>query len=126
MDRKDSTNRCAQRRVVFHTTFLFALGCIVLVTCDAGAARRPSERVVILGMDGLDPRLVKQWMDAGKLPNMSQLAGHGCFSPLQTTIPPESPVAWATFETGVNPGAHGVFDFLNRDPKTYAPQMATV
>jgi predicted AlkP superfamily phosphohydrolase/phosphomutase len=33
-------------------------------------------------------------------------------------------VAWATFTTGTNPGGHGIFDFISRDPKTCTPQLA--
>lgn len=65
-------------------------------------------------------------MAAGKLPHLAQLAHAGTFSPLGTTNPPESPVAWASFATGLNPGATGIFDFLKRNPKTYMPELALV
>ena len=77
------------------------------------------KRVVILGMDGLDPARLRQYMKAGKLPNFSRLAQEGSFRELGTTFPAVSPVAWSTFQTGVNPGKHRVFDFLRRDPAGY-------
>ncbi|HEX5481868.1 MAG TPA: alkaline phosphatase family protein [Terriglobia bacterium] len=88
-------------------------------------ADRPGPpQVVILGFDGADPGLLSKWMRAGKLPHLARLAREGAFEPLGTTNPPESPVAWASFATGLNPGGTGIFDFLKRDPKTYLPELA--
>lgn len=81
-------------------------------------------RVVVIGLDGLDADLLGRWLAAGRLPNLAHLARSGCFSPLRTTNPAESPVAWASFATGLNPGKHGIFDFLHRDPATYLPRIA--
>jgi hypothetical protein len=65
-------------------------------------------------------------MAEGKLPNLARLAREGTFKPLGTTNPPESPVAWASFATGLNPGGTGIYDFLKRDPETYLPELALV
>jgi predicted AlkP superfamily phosphohydrolase/phosphomutase len=89
----------------------------------AGGERRAG-RTVVIGFDGLDPNLVQHWMDEGKLPNFKRLAEQGSFQPLPTTNPAQSPVAWSSFATGNNPGAHGLFDFLRRDAETYAPVYA--
>ena len=62
------------------------------------------KRVVILGFDGLDPKLCQKYMTEGKLPNLARLKEQGCFRKLQTTYPALSPVAWSTFATGVNLG----------------------
>ena len=80
-------------------------------------------KVAILGFDGVDYRLLKSLMAQGKLPEISALSQTGSLSPLASTIPAESPVAWASFTTGSNPGKTRVFDFLKRDPKTYRPQF---
>lgn len=82
-------------------------------------------RAVIIGLDGLDPVLVRRFMAEGKLPFLSKLAARGGFDELATTFPAMSPVAWSTFATGVNPGKHGIYDFLTRDPKTYAPYLSS-
>jgi len=58
-------------------------------------------------------------MQEGKLPHFSYLKETGSYRRLATTIPSQSPVAWAAFATGQNPGKNGVFDFIVRDPKTY-------
>ncbi|NQZ69203.1 MAG: alkaline phosphatase family protein [Lentisphaeria bacterium] len=81
-------------------------------------------RIIILGLDGLSPDILKPMMDAGKLPNFSKLAARGSYAELATSTPPQSPVAWATFATGQNPGKHAIFDFISRDPKTYLPRLS--
>ena len=77
--------------------------------------------VFVLGVDGMDPVVLQRLMDEGKMPTFAKLAAEGSFQPLGTANPPQSPVAWSTFVTGMNPGGHGVFDFVHRDPKTYMP-----
>ncbi len=86
----------------------------------AAAARK----VVVLGIDGLDPKLLQGFVDQGALPNFQRLMAEGDFKPLRTSMPPLSPTAWSNFITGMNPGGHGIFDFIHRDPKTYFPYSA--
>jgi hypothetical protein len=76
-------------------------------------------RLIVLGVDGMDPHFVEtHWSD---LPNLAHLRGQGSFSRLTTTTPPQSPVAWSTFATGLDPVQHGLFDFVLRDPSTRQP-----
>ena len=91
------------------------------------APEKFSQKLVILGFDGMDPHLVERWMDEGKLPNMHEAreAGGGIY-PLGTTHSPESPTAWASFATGVNAGKHNIYDFLVRDTSTYLPDLGMV
>ena len=84
------------------------------------------QRVVILGLDGMDPELATRYMQEGKLPHLAALRDRGTFLPLQTTCPPISPVAWSSFQTGVNPGKHNIYDFLARDCATYLPYLSSV
>ncbi len=58
------------------------------------------QRLIILGIDGMDPQLLKQFMREGKMPNFSKLASQGSFRLLTTSIPPQSPVAWSNLITG--------------------------
>jgi len=83
--------------------------------------RATRSKILVLGFDGLDPRLLQRWLSEGKLPAFQRLISQGGFRPLRTSIPPQSPVAWASFITGTDPGGHGIFDFMHRDPKTYWP-----
>lgn len=89
-------------------------------------ARSRVKRVVILGLDGLDHGLTVNMLAAGKLPNLARLRDEGCLKPLGSTLPPISPVAWSSFQTGVNPGKHNIFDFLTPDPRTYEPRLSSV
>ncbi len=82
------------------------------------------KKVIVLGMDGLDPKIAERLMAAGELPNFSNLKETGGYSPLQTSNPTQSPVAWSCLATGCNPGKHDIFDFIKRDPKTYLPDLA--
>jgi predicted AlkP superfamily phosphohydrolase/phosphomutase len=105
-----------------------ALGaaCSSSASGDAKALRRTRQRVAVLGFDGMDPTLVRKFMDEGKLPNLKRLSETGTFAKLETTQPSESPVAWASFATGVNPGKHNIYDFLVRDFDTYMPDLGGV
>jgi predicted AlkP superfamily phosphohydrolase/phosphomutase len=84
-----------------------------------------AQRAVIIGLDGLDPKLTRRFMDEGKLPNLERIAKAGGFRELGTTFPAMSPVAWSSFATGVNPAKHGIFDFLTRDPRSYQPDLSS-
>ena len=77
--------------------------------------------VVVLGIDGMDPHLVERFVRMGRMPTFRRLMDEGSFSPLGTTIPPQSPVAWSSFITGHDPGGHGIFDFVHRNPENYMP-----
>jgi predicted AlkP superfamily phosphohydrolase/phosphomutase len=103
------------------TSSLLALGGPTpLLTKVAGKAETRT-KILVFGFDGLDPRLLQMWMEAGKLPAFKRLVSQGGFRPLRTSIPPQSPVAWSNFITGTDPGGHGIFDFMLRDPETYIP-----
>ena len=60
-------------------------------------------KVIVLGMDGLDPKILESMMRRGLLPHFSRLAADGSYSRFATSIPPQSPVAWSSIATGSNP-----------------------
>ncbi|HET7290440.1 MAG TPA: alkaline phosphatase family protein, partial [Thermodesulfobacteriota bacterium] len=115
-------------------TFIFSLFITLLL---ASAACRESEptshagtgvtdkKMIIIGFDGMDPKIVKNLMAEGKLPNFRKLSEEGGFKELATSVPPQSPVAWSNFITGMNPGGHGIFDFIHRDPENIFPYLST-
>jgi predicted AlkP superfamily phosphohydrolase/phosphomutase len=84
------------------------------------------QKMVILGFDGMDPKLVEQLVADRKLPNIKRLIDQGGLYPLGTTHSAESPTAWASFATGMNPGKHNIYDFLVRDTATYLPDLGMV
>lgn len=63
-------------------------------------------------------------LERGELPNLARVRQLGSYSRLRTTYPAQTPVAWSSFATGTNPGGHGIFDFISRDPVTYMPDAA--
>jgi len=83
------------------------------------------KKLIILGIDGMDPDLLTKFMAEGKMPNFARLAEQGSFRRLTTSIPPQSPVAWSNLITGMNAGGHGIFDFIHRDPKTFQLYFST-
>jgi len=82
------------------------------------------KKVIVIGLDGLEPSIVEPMLERGELPNLSKIRLSGSYTRLQTTYPAQTPVAWSSFATGTNPGGHGIFDFISRDPQTYQPDAA--
>jgi len=78
-----------------------------------------TSKMIILGFDGMDPKIIREGFAKNLYPNLKKLSENGYFNELETVTPPQSPVAWASFSTGTLPAKHGVFDFITRDPKTY-------
>jgi predicted AlkP superfamily phosphohydrolase/phosphomutase len=92
-----------------------------LASCSRSGGTSWKKKVVVLGLDGLDPNIVRALIDSGRMPNFKKLAEMGSFMKLGTTMPALSPVAWSSFITGLTPGGHGIADFIMRDPETYSP-----
>lgn len=87
--------------------------------------KTPVKRVIILGLDGLDPRRLRRLMNEDKVPHFKALEQEGAFRHLSSTCPPISPVAWSSFMTGTNPGKHNIYDFLSRNYRTYLPELSS-
>ena len=85
-----------------------------------------THRAIIIGLDGMDPELAKEFMDKGLLPNFCKLMELGTFLPLETTCPPISPVAWSSFSTGTNPARHGIYDFFTRCEELFTKTLLCV
>lgn len=84
-----------------------------------------SNKVIVLGLDGMDPNLVERFVAEGKMPTFKKLMESGHWGRLQSTMPPQSPVAWSSFITGTNPGGNGIYDFIHRDPSSFTPYLST-
>ncbi len=105
---------------------LCAASLSLLISCQhAKGGAVGSRKVIVLGIDGLDPDLLTKFMADGKMPNFARLAAQGSFKRLTTSIPPQSPVAWSNLITGMNSGGHGIFDFIHRDPKNFQLYFST-
>lgn len=77
-------------------------------------------RVLLIGLDAFDPKRFERLYEAGKMPNLGKYVDSGRYSRFAVTNPPQSEVSWTSIATGLNPGGHGMFDFVHRDPSTYA------
>lgn len=95
------------------------LSALCLAGCANHTTIAASKRLIVLGIDGMDPAFLERHWDV--LPNLARLHRQGDFERLATTVPPQSPVAWSTVATGLDPGGHGLFDFVHRDPATREP-----
>jgi predicted AlkP superfamily phosphohydrolase/phosphomutase len=113
----------SRRKFLKHS--LLSLAAVSLPACSTRRTAAADRKVIVLGFDGMDPVILQRLMQAGKMPNFARVLEQGDHRALGTTMPPLSPVAWATFTTGMNPGGHGIFDFIHRDPATMAPYLST-
>ncbi len=107
---------------------VFFLGALAAAFA-AGCAEKPkplegARSVVILGVDGMDPQLLAQFAAKGRMPNFQKLMKEGSFSPLRTSTPPQSPVAWSSFITGKDAGGHGIYDFIHCAHESYMPMFS--
>jgi predicted AlkP superfamily phosphohydrolase/phosphomutase len=96
---------CRRRAVVLVLTAIIALEPL---------ATAQGQRVIVLGFDGADARTATEMMDNGELPNLAKLRDQGVFAPLGTTNPAESPVAWASLNSGQNPAKTAIPGFVTR------------
>jgi predicted AlkP superfamily phosphohydrolase/phosphomutase len=76
-------------------------------------------RLLVIGLDGATFDVVAPWAAAGELPALARLMAVGAWGPLRSTLPPATFPAWTSLVTGVNPGRHGVLDFVERVPGTF-------
>lgn len=81
-------------------------------------------RTLILGLDAFDPIFFEQLNSKGKTPNLSKLVEAGKYSRFRVSDPPQSEVSWTSIATGMNPGDHGMFDFVHRNPANYSLQVS--
>jgi predicted AlkP superfamily phosphohydrolase/phosphomutase len=77
-------------------------------------------RTLILGLDAFDPTIFEGLANQGKLPHLGQYIQIGGYSRFGVANPSQSEVSWTSIATGLNPGGHGIFDFVHRDPATYS------
>jgi len=116
--------------IAFFTAFFALLTFPFRAAIRATKRRRSLKRsrvkkVIVLGLDGLEPTICEKMMDDGELPNMKRLMEQGAYRRLGTSTPALSPVAWSTFATGADSSRHAIYDFLSRDRRTYLPKLSS-
>jgi predicted AlkP superfamily phosphohydrolase/phosphomutase len=72
-------------------------------------------RVILVGWDGADWRILDPMIEAGLLPNLASLCDRGAKGVLRSTVPNHSWAAWPSFLTGVEPSNHGVYDIFEKE-----------
>ena len=125
-------NRRIDRREFLNKTVKGAAG-LAAATCVGKSVfafpsisnNKIAKKMFVLGIDGMDPGLLKRFVKKGEMPTFKRFIEANYFGSLRTTLPPQSPVAWSSFITGSNPGRHGIFDFIHRDPTTFIPYLST-
>jgi len=114
------------RRKFLKTCVALGFGCTLFPAgCWLNKGPANKKRVLVLGIDGMDPRLSHEFMRQGLLPNFTRLAKKGSMRSVVTSTPPQSPVAWSNFTVGASTYVHGIYDFIQRDPKTMLPYLST-
>jgi predicted AlkP superfamily phosphohydrolase/phosphomutase len=111
--------------LAFVIVMIWPIKAVIKMVTSLGKSKAKVKRVIVIGLDGLDPGLAKKYMDEGKMPNFKKLGESGHFSPLATSCPSISPVAWSTYATGVDASRHNIYDFLTRDPCSYLPVLSS-
>lgn len=81
-------------------------------------------RTLIIGLDAFDPAFFEKLHSQGKTPHLSKLLEAGGYSRFRVSDPPQSEVSWTSIATGMNPGGHGMFDFVHRNPANYSLQVS--
>ena len=77
------------------------------------------DKALIIGIDGATWDILTPLIEEGHLPNLSRLTDEGVKGELRSIVPPVTAPAWTSFQTGVNPGKHGIYDFQNFDNRTH-------
>ncbi|KIX12732.1 alkaline phosphatase family protein [Dethiosulfatarculus sandiegensis] len=78
------------------------------------------DRLFVLGLDGVPLTFLTKAAHSGVMPNLAGVLQRGVSIPLDSVVPTVSTVAWANYATGVNPGKHGVFGFVDRHPNPFS------
>jgi len=81
-------------------------------------------KTLILGFDSFDPAVFEDLIGQNHLPNLEKFTQHGGYSKLEVCSPPQTEVSWTSIATGADPGGHGIFDFVHRDPASYIPYVS--
>ena len=97
--------------------YLILLAVLLMVNLAACNREQPS-RVILLGIDGLDPLTIDLLLSEGELPNFARLRQGGAYGRLISQKPMLSPILWTTIATGKGPEDHGIGHFVAIHPET--------
>jgi predicted AlkP superfamily phosphohydrolase/phosphomutase len=79
------------------------------------------KKALIIGLDGVPYSLLTAYINKGAMPHLKKILSQGlALHRIHASIPDISSVSWTSFNTGVNPGEHGIYGFTEIDPDTYS------
>ena len=113
------------RKITFLFACVFTLQLIYMQCLFAANVDHSEQKMIVLGVDGMDPELTMDFVTRGLMPNVKSLIDRGAFSAVETSFPPQSPVAWSDFSVGASSAIHGIYDFIHRDADTFKPFLST-
>ena len=126
----ETNKKIKKRKLSIKKLTIFIIICciivcfVILFSGEEKMVKSRYDKILLIGIDAMDPKVTDKLMSEGMLPNFLRLKEIGSFSKLSTVLPAESPVAWTTIATGTNPGKHGLFDFIARNPENYLLDVA--
>jgi len=85
----------------------------------------PRRRILLIGWDAADWKVIRPLMEAGKMPNVQRLVENGSSGPITTLHPPLSPMLWTSIATGKRPFKHGIHGFTEPTPDGRGVQPIT-
>ena len=88
----------------------------MVISGDNTTRRNSRQRVLVIGWDGATFDLLDSLATQGIIPNLGKIMREGFRTVLLSTIPPISAPAWTTLMTGMNPGQHGILNFVETKP----------
>lgn len=82
------------------------------------AKKNKQPKVVVLGWDAADWKLINPLLDAGEMPALQRFVDNGVMGNILTLDPPLSPILWTSIATGKYGDDHGILSFIEPDPET--------
>ncbi len=78
-------------------------------------AQRPSKRVLLIGWDGADWKMITPLLEQGQMPNLQRLIERGVMGNVASLTPMLSPILWTSIATGKHADQHGILGFAEPD-----------
>ena len=94
---------------------VFAILVFASTACSTDEISEVESPVLLIGVDGLEWRIILEMIGDGQLPVLERLMKEGSFGKLQTLTPTWSPVIWTTIATGKIPHKHGIMGFTKQE-----------
>lgn len=81
-------------------------------------SKRLAKKVLVIGWDAADWKVINPLLDAGLMPALEKLINRGSMGNIATLDPPLSPILWTSIATGKTADKHGILNFVEPDSTT--------